>query len=100
MKRRTFITLLGGAAAQPLLAPMIARGEPVIPVIGFLHSASPEPNAKRLAGFRKGLQSAGFTEGQNVAIEYRWAGGQNARLPELADELVRKPVSVIATLSS
>jgi putative ABC transport system substrate-binding protein len=71
-----------------------------MPVIGFLHSASLEPNAKRLAGFRKGLQQAGFIEGQNVAIEFRWAGGQNARLPELAAELVSKPVNVIATLSS
>jgi putative ABC transport system substrate-binding protein len=79
---------------------MVARAEPAMPVIGFLHSASLEPNAKRLAGFHRGLQSAGFTPGQNVAVEYRWAGGQNARLPELAEELVKKPVSVIATLSS
>ena len=100
MKRRTFMTLLGGAAAQPLLTPIVARAEPAQPVIGFLHSASREPNVKRLAGFLRGLQGAGFTEGQNVAIEYRWAGGQNARLPELAGELVRKPVSVLATLSS
>ena len=71
-----------------------------MPVIGFLHSASLEPNAKRLDGFRRGLQQGGFIEGQNVAIEYRWAGGQNARLAELAAELVRKPVSIIATLSS
>ena len=62
-----------------------------MPMIGFLHSASLEPNAKRLAGFRKGLQQAGFIEGQNVVIEYRWAEGQNARLPELAAELIRKP---------
>src|SRR5262249_26587355 len=71
-----------------------------MPVIGFLHSASPEPNAKRLAGFRRGLQQLGFIEGQNVAIEFRWAADQNARLPELATELVGKPVNVIATLSS
>jgi putative tryptophan/tyrosine transport system substrate-binding protein len=100
MKRRTFITLLGSAAAQPLVLPMLAQAEPAMPVIGFLHSASREPNAKRLAGFQRGLQSAGLIEGQNVAIEYRWAGGQNERLPELAAELVKKPVSVIATLSS
>jgi putative ABC transport system substrate-binding protein len=104
MKRRKFIALLGSAAAQPLLLPLllpvVARAEPAMPVIGFLHSASLEPNAKRLAGFHRGLQSAGFTPGQNVAVEYRWAGGQNARLPELAEELVKKPVSVIATLSS
>jgi len=100
MKRRAFIALLGGAAASPFVLPAASRGQATMPVIGFLHSASPEPNAKRLAGFKRGLQSAGFTEGQNVAIEYRWAGGQNARLPELAEELVKKPVSVIATLSS
>jgi putative ABC transport system substrate-binding protein len=88
------------AAAQPLFAPMVAHAEPALPVIGFLHSASREPNARRLAGFHRGLRSAGFSEGQNVAVEYRWAGGQNARLPELAEELVRRPVSVIATLSS
>jgi putative ABC transport system substrate-binding protein len=69
-------------------------------MIGFLHSASLQPNAKRLAGFHRGLQGAGFTEGQNVAIEYRWADGQNAQLPELADELIKKPVAVTATLSS
>src|SRR5438874_1805645 len=79
---------------------MVAQGEPMMLVIGFLHSASLEPIVKRLAGFHRGLQSAGFTESQNVAIEYRWAGGQNARLPELAADLVKKPVSVIATLSS
>src|SRR6266536_1544681 len=100
MKRRTFITLLGGAAASPFLLPMTAQAQAALPVIGFLHSASLQPNAKRLAGFKRGLQSAGFIEGQNVAIEYRWADGQNAKLPELATELVKKPVSVIATLSS
>jgi putative ABC transport system substrate-binding protein len=101
MKRRDFLAWLGGAAATvPLLSPSASRAQPAMPVIGFLHSASLEPNARRLAGFRKGLQQGGFIEGQNVAIEYRWAGGQNARLPELAAELVSKPVSVIATLSS
>lgn len=101
MKRRDFFTLLGGAAATvPLLSPSASPAQPAMPVIGFLHSASLEPNAKRLAAFRKGLQQGGFTEGQNVAIEYRWAGGQNAKLPELAAELVSKPVSIIATLSS
>jgi putative tryptophan/tyrosine transport system substrate-binding protein len=100
MKRRTFISLLGGAAASPFVLPMTARSQAGMPVIGFLHSASLEPNAKRLAGFKRGLQSAGFVEGQNVAIEYRWAAGQNAKLPELAAELVNKPVSIIATLSS
>jgi putative ABC transport system substrate-binding protein len=100
MQRREFVTLLGGVAASAFLLPLAARAQAPMPVIGFLHSASLEPNAKRLAGFKRGLQSAGFIEGQNVAIEYRWAGGQNAKLPELADELVKKPVSIIATLSS
>jgi len=98
MKRREFIALLGGAAATWPLAAHAQK--PSMPVIGFLHSASLEPNAKRLAGFHRGLQQAGFIEGQNVAIEFRWAGGQNARLPELAAELVSRPVAVIATLSS
>lgn len=100
MKRRAFVTLLGGAGASLIVLPMTVQAQTAMPVIGFLHSASIEPNAKRLAGFKRGLQSAGFVEGHNVAIEYRWAGGQNAKLPELADELVRKPVSVIVTLSS
>jgi putative ABC transport system substrate-binding protein len=98
MKRREFITLLGGAAASVPLAARAQQGS--MPMVGFLHSASLEPNAKRLAGFHKGLRQAGFVEGRNVAIEYRWAAGQNARLPELAADLVRKQVAVIATLSS
>ena len=98
MKRREFMTLVGGAVASVPFA--VRAQQPAMPVIGFLHSASLEPNAKRLAGFRKGLQQAGFVEGQNVAIEFRWAAGQNDRLPELAAELVGKPVNVIATLSS
>ena len=71
-----------------------------MPVIGFLHSGEPEPNVKRLAAFRKGLSEAGFIEGQNVAIEFRWAGGQNERLPDLAADLVRRQVAVIATAGS
>jgi putative ABC transport system substrate-binding protein len=98
MKRRVFMSLLGGATVSPFLLPM--QSQAAVPVIGFLHSASLEPNAKRLAAFRRGLQSAGFTEGQDVAIDYRWAGGQNAKLPELADELVKKQVAIIAALSS
>jgi putative tryptophan/tyrosine transport system substrate-binding protein len=98
MNRRKLIALLGGASAA---WPLAARAQqPAMPVIGFLHSASLEPNAKRLAGFRKGLREAGFIEGQNVAIEFRWAAGQNARLPELAADLIGKPVTMIATLSS
>jgi putative ABC transport system substrate-binding protein len=97
MRRRDFIACGSALAAWPLAA----RAQPAsMPVIGFLHSASLEPNAKRLAGFRKGLREAGFIEGRNVAIEFRWAGGQNARLPELAADLIRKPVAVIVTLSS
>ena len=71
-----------------------------MPVIGFLHSGSPEPNARRLAGFRKGLSDAGLVEGKNVAIEFRWAQGKDERLPELAADLIRQRVAVIATLSS
>ncbi len=71
-----------------------------MPVIGFLHSGSAEQNVRRLASFRKGLADAGFAEGRNLAIEFRWAVGQNARLPELAAELIAKQVTLIAALSS
>ena len=71
-----------------------------MPVIGFLHAGSPEPNAKRAAAFRKGLGDAGFVEGRNVVIEYRWAANQTARLPAMAADLVNKPVNVLVTLSS
>jgi putative ABC transport system substrate-binding protein len=102
MRRREFIILLAGAAGAPV-APSHrpAHAQPgSMPVIGFLHSGSPEPNARRLAGFRKGLSEAGFVEGKNVAIEFRWAQGQDSRLPELAADLIDKKVAVIATLSS
>jgi ABC-type uncharacterized transport system substrate-binding protein len=96
--RRQFISALGGSAfARPVA---VRAQQPAMPVIGFLHSSSPEPMVNFVAAYRKGLSEAGFVEGQNVAIEFRWAAGQVDRLADLAADLVRRRVTVIVAPGS
>src|SRR5262245_60171637 len=93
MNRRGFIAALGGAAASPV----VARAQPPMPAIGFVNAASSGPLRQQIAAFGQGLKETGYLEGQNVAVEYRWAEGQYNRLPALVADLARRQVSVIVS---
>src|SRR5262249_33637107 len=97
MNRRALLSLIGGAAAA---SPLVARAQPALPLVGFLHDGSAEPRVHLAAAFRQGLADAGFVDRRNVVIEYRWGEDQLDRLPALAAELVQRQAAVIATPGS
>ena len=98
MKRREFITLIGGAAATWPLG--VSAQQPAVPVVAFINGGGADGQATRLAGFRKGLSEAGYAQGQNVTVEYHWLEGHYERLPSLLADLVRRHVALIATLDT